>query len=94
MILVVRNLILFSLIAAFSVSCTKKREAKFAFGVGEDLLLVKDYDNKEFWLQTEKDQKQEVATTSSESNSTDTPEFESLGVIEYTSNSDLMKDVY
>lgn len=93
MSLVARNLILFSLIATIAVSCTKKRDAKFAFGVGEDLLVVKDYDNKEFWLQTNKEQKQEIATTSSESKSTDTPEFESLGIIEYTSNSDLMKDV-
>ena len=88
---IILNLIPTLLIAVGLTACTKTREAKFSFGTGEDLLLISDYDQKEFELTTESTT-ESLKMTHGDKKITESQTAQEFSVVKYSTNSELMKE--
>lgn len=73
-----------------SVSCTKKRTAKFAYGEGTDLMAISDYQDKEFTASTTKEKEVYQTSKAEDVGSNKGGAKQSFALMEFTTDAKLL----
>ncbi|MFZ3230531.1 MAG: zinc-dependent metalloprotease [Pseudobdellovibrio sp.] len=76
-------------VIAFATSCTKSRDAKFAYGTGENLMSIQDFDGKEFDLKTE-DEISQLSLSKSDNVTSSSASVTQHSIVKYKTSAELM----